>query len=76
MTLIKQLDGARKVVHDPDYELTMAWFGGHGIHTYNSEGLEVAFWNIGDWSLDSATLEEVEEDMAEMLVNQNYHEFV
>jgi hypothetical protein len=73
---MEQLDGAKKVVYDPDYELTMAWFGGHGIHAYNSEGTEVAFWNIGDWSQNSATLEEVEEDMEEMLINQNYYEFV
>ena len=75
MTLGEQLDGAKMVTYDPDYELTMAWFGGHGVHAYTLEGFEVAFWNIGDWSLDSATPEEVEEDMGEMLVNQNYHEF-
>ena len=40
-------------------ELTFNWSGGHGINVYDHNGKEVDFYNVGDFSKDSATVENV-----------------
>ncbi len=57
------LEGARMVKSDYDRGLWLAWFGGHGIHAYNEQGQEVAYWNTGSFAQDNASLEAVEESM-------------
>ncbi len=50
-----QLDRAKIVRYDESTELTLAWFGGHGIHMYDADGQEIDFWNVGDFTFDDAT---------------------
>ncbi len=57
------LNEARWVRFDFVRELTLAWFGGHGIHVYDSNGKEVAFWNTGDYSKGNADLKDIQESM-------------
>ena len=53
------LDGAKIVRYDEANDLTLAWFGGHGIHMYDADGQEIDFWNVGDFTFDDATPEDV-----------------
>ena len=71
-TLGEQLDGAKIVKHDPDAELTLAWFGGHGIHAYSANGVEVAYWNVGSCGENDARLDDVEASMANVIETQDY----
>jgi hypothetical protein len=73
LTLREQLDGAQIVMADNDAELTLAWFGGHGIHAYTDDGREVAFWNVGDFSKQDADEDVVRESMCECIAKQDYH---
>jgi hypothetical protein len=61
--LMAALDGARLVKYDTDGVL-YAWFGAHGVHTYNAAGVEVDYWSVGDFAQDAATLDEVERSIA------------
>ena len=67
LTLMRELDKARIVRFDEGRELLYAWFGGHGVHAYNVEGDEVDFWNVGDWSKNNASAEDVIESMEERI---------
>lgn len=62
-----QLDGAKIVRYAIHSALTLAWFGGHGIHAYDADEHEVGFWNVGNFAVDDATPEEVEAAMNEMI---------
>jgi hypothetical protein len=44
--------------------LMYVWYGAHGVHTYDASGQELDYWSVGDFSRDSATLQEVEESIA------------
>lgn len=57
MTLAESLVGAKIVVAKP--EATYAWFGGHGVHGYDSEGRETEFFNVGSFKNNHATPSEV-----------------
>lgn len=54
-TLRESIAGVRVIMVDSERELTLAWFGGHGIHAYNDAGVEVSFWNTGDFSKNDAS---------------------
>lgn len=68
MTLIKQLEGAKytEVREFEGQKYIWAWFGGHGVHSYDEEGNEVAFGNVGDFSEQHANLEEVKQYIEEI----------
>ncbi len=53
-SLGSELSGAKIIKYDDQTDITYAWFGGHGVHGYNSEGVEVDFYNTGDFSQDNA----------------------
>jgi hypothetical protein len=76
MSLREELHNARLVQYDPKTDLTLTWFGGHGIHAYDASGREVAFWNTGDFSQDSATENEILEDMRESIATGEYLTFI
>jgi len=57
------LHGARIVRYVEEYGITLAWFGGHGVHGYDETGKECAFWNTGSFSQNSATEEQVNDSM-------------
>jgi hypothetical protein len=57
-SLGEALHEAKIVKHDPNTGLTIAWFGGHGVHAYDDQGTEVDFWNTGDFTKDNTTPEE------------------
>lgn len=61
------LRGAKIVKKDPKRNLTLAWFGGHGVHVYDPKGEEVAFWSVGDFARDSAGPSEIEKSMNEAI---------
>ena len=62
-TLRETIAGARIIMVDSERELTLAWFGGHGIHAYSDSGEEVSFWNTGDFSINDASEAAVRESM-------------
>lgn len=57
--LAAALDEARYVRYDPRDDTVLAWFGGHGIHVYNANGDELDLFNVGDFSKNDASLEDV-----------------
>ena len=57
---------------DTDTGLTLAWFGGHGVHAYTGEGREVSFWNVGSFELDNASEKEVTDSMDEAIKEGSY----
>jgi len=61
------LDGAKYVKHDPETDLTYAWFGGHMIHVYSQDGREVDVFNVGSFAENNATIEEVEEGIRDTM---------
>lgn len=63
MSLGEQLDGARLIMHDKKRGLTLAWFGGHGIHAYADDGTEISFWTTGDFSQNDASESAIRESM-------------
>jgi hypothetical protein len=69
---MESLDGARLVMHDPEWDLALAWFGGHGIHAYDVDGTEVSYWSVGDFANDDATAAEVEASMRECIETGDY----
>lgn len=75
MNLMEQLDRAMWVRHDDDSGIIMAWFGGHGVHAYDESGLEVAFWNVGDFSKMDADFPDVAHSMTERIEEQDYADF-
>ncbi len=76
MSLGEQLHGARLVRHDAGSGLTLAWHGGHGVHVYADDGVEVAFWNVGanDMARD-ADEQDVLDSMRERMEDQDYVDF-
>lgn len=68
--LAASLDGARWVQYDAD-GLVWAWFGGHGVHGYNMAGVEIEFYNVGDFAQNDATLDEVRESIGARILNQS-----
>ena len=72
MSLAEQLQGAKIIRRDDARNLTLVWYGGHGIHAFDADGHEVAFWNIDDWAQDAATEAEVMADMDEKVATGDY----
>jgi hypothetical protein len=62
------LDGAKFVKHLDEHDITMAWFGGHGIHVFDKTGEEIDFYNTGDMDQPDATIGEIEESIEEYLL--------
>ncbi len=59
--LAEALDGARYVRFLEELGVVLAWHGGRGVHVYDAEtGEELDMFNVGDFSKDEATIEEVE----------------
>lgn len=67
MSLMDALVGARLVRADEEGGYVLAWFGGHAIHIYNSDGQSVGLLNVGDFSKKNATPEEVERAMDKLI---------
>ena len=70
---LSQFDGIRWSQWDEKQNLLLAWHGGHGIHGYTSDGEEVNFWNMGDFSREP-TLEDAMENIREHIEKQDYEE--
>ncbi len=75
MSLGEQLHGARIVRHDPESGLTLAWMGGHGVLAFREDGLEVAFWSVGDFAESDAAESDVLESMEERMAAGDYADF-
>ena len=73
MSLSSELKGAKIKVKDTKNNVTIAWFGGHGIHAYNEYGEEIGFWNTGDFSKDHATEEEVKRSIRQAIKEGGYY---
>jgi len=59
--LAEALDGARYVKFFEELGVVFAWHGGRGVHIYDAEtGEELDMFNVGDFSKDEATIEEIE----------------
>ncbi|WP_053958326.1 hypothetical protein [Sulfobacillus thermosulfidooxidans] len=71
-TLAEELRGARIVRRDALRGLTLAWYGGHGVHAYTDSGYEAAFWNVGDTAQDNASEAEVLDDMEDRIATGEY----
>lgn len=52
---------SKRVIECEELGLTFENHGGHGVNVYNREGDEVDFFNIGDFSKSSVSVEEFEE---------------
>ncbi len=72
MSLAEQLSGAKIIRRDDVRDLTLIWYGGHGLHAFDREGHEVAFWNIGDFAQGAASEAEVMADMDEKAATGEY----
>ncbi|AEJ40883.1 hypothetical protein TPY_2723 [Sulfobacillus acidophilus TPY] len=72
MSLAESLSGAKIIRADKERGLFLAWFGGHGLHAYDAQGQEVAFWNIGDSATDDASEADVLDDMEEKIQTGKY----
>ncbi len=66
-TLAAALDGARFVKFDPN-GFVLAWYGGHGLHVYRCDGIEVDFRTVGDMTHHEATYMEVQDAAIAWLV--------
>ena len=66
------MNGARLVKCDEEYGVFLAWFGGHQVHAYDCKGTEIGIWSIGDYAKNSATFDEVENHMIELLDSKIY----
>lgn len=64
--LMAQLDGAEMVKYDADGYL-LVWFGGQstGIHVYDGDGQELAYWQLQQ----GCTLQDVKDSMGEAITN-------
>lgn len=51
-------DGARFIKYDPN-GFVLAWYGGHGLHIYRCDGVEVDFRTVGDMAHHEATEAEI-----------------
>ena len=49
----------KKEVRDFKRGLTYAWWGGHQVTIYDSFGREINIFNVGDFSKDNASREEI-----------------
>ena len=72
MNLIERLYGARIVMADPQAELALIWYGGHGLHAYNKYGDEVYHWNTGDFALNDASEDDVRSSMLDRMGSGEY----
>ena len=72
MTLREQLKGAQIIMTDDARALTLVWFGGHGIHAYNDDGVEVSFWNTGNFQHNDATPRAVRASMRDAIEEGGY----
>lgn len=70
--LMAQLDHARRVRYDPRDDTLLAWFGGHGIHVFDATGREIAMFNVGDFSMNDASVEAVERAMVDYLSDEDF----
>lgn len=59
---------------DSNRGITLMWFGGHGIHGYKNKK-EIAFWNVGNFSKDEATREEIIKSMQKVIKEGNYADY-
>lgn len=58
---------------DVERNLTLAWWGGHGVHAYdNQTGREVSFWNTGSFAVSDATAEQVRSSMEDHIESGEY----
>lgn len=70
---LDRFTGARIWMRDDDYQIIMIWYGGHGIHAYDTrDGKEVAFWNVGNWAKNAAHANTVRASMKARLRNHDY----
>ncbi len=69
---LRRMLDAKVVVVDEINTITLAWYGGHGIHAYDRFGNEIYFWNTGDFSKDNATKAEVLKSMLEAVRSELY----
>ncbi len=74
MTLSEHLEGAQVVVYDKERDLTVIWYGGHGVHAYDGTGREVHFWNTGDFARNDAGKKEVRKSIREHISHGYYGE--
>lgn len=72
MSLSEQLSGAKIIRRDDARDLTLVWYGGHGLHAFDADGHEVAFWNVGSFAQDAATEAQVMQSMDDMVATGDY----
>lgn len=72
MELADALKGARIVMEDKARGLTLAWFGGHGVHVYDRTGREVSLWHAGDFSKPDADAADIKASMEEAIRTGDY----
>ena len=65
--LAEQLDGAKYVKYCPEEDITFAWHGGHGIHIYDKSGTEIDFFNVGDFSVEEASVGDIAQAVEEKI---------
>ena len=57
---------------DPEYNLILIYYGGHGIHIYNFEGELRYFYNTGSFEFDNILESEVIKSMEKRIKNKDY----
>jgi hypothetical protein len=57
---------------DPEYNLILIYYGGHGIHIYNFEGELRYFYNTGSFEFDNISESEVIKSMEKRIEEKDY----
>lgn len=73
--LLKAIDifhEAKIIRIDPDYNLILIYYGGHGISIYNFEGELRYFYNTGSFEFDNVSEGEVIKSMENRIKNKDY----
>jgi hypothetical protein len=73
--LLKSIDifHKSKIIRiDPEYNLILIYYGGHGINIYNFEGELKYFYNTGSFEFDNLTEGEAIRSMEERIRKKDY----
>jgi hypothetical protein len=73
--LIKAIDlfHESKIIRiDPEYNLILIYYGGHGIHIYDFEGELRYFYNTGSFEFDNLSEGEAIKSMEERIRKKDY----
>lgn len=70
--LANVLAKGRIVQYDEDVNVFLVWVGGHTINAYALDCKAISCWSVGNFSKNSASVEEVIESMERRKFHKDY----